>query len=120
MPVVVESRTIYKSSVTPENLDEETDVVNIAAQSEIYLIEGYIDLVNLASGDTLIVKEYLSADEVNVRKYKTDSYSGAQGDPIVRFHTKTTKGGYKVTIEQTSGTLRAVPFWFVREQMVVT
>jgi len=119
MPVRVASRTIYKDSVTPSALNTETNVVNIAAQAEIYMVEGYISLENLASGDTLVVREYISADEANLRKYAENTYSGAQDSPIVRFHTKTTKGPYRVTITQTSGTLRSVPYWFVKEQMEV-
>lgn len=120
MPVRVDSRTIYTGSVTPAALNTETNIVNIATQAEIYMVEGYVDLVNLASGDTLVVKEYISADDVNLRKYGEGSYSGAQGSPIVRFHTKTTKGPYRVTITQTAGTLKAILYWFVREQMLVT
>ena len=119
MVLQVESRTVYKDSVTPGNLDVETDVVSIVAQAEIYMVEGYIDLVNLASNDVLVVREYLSADDVNERKYAKNTYSDAQDSPIVRFHTKTTQGPYKITIEQTAGTLRAVPYWVVREQMEV-
>lgn len=120
MVVKVVSRTIYTGDVTPSALDTETNVVDIAAQAEIYMIEGYIDLVNLASGDTELVAEYISGDGTNLRKYAENSYSGAQSTPILRFHTKTTKGPYRVTIKQTGGTLRTVPYWFVREQMEVT
>ena len=120
MVVQVASRTVSKGSVTPAALDVETDVVSIVAQGEIYMVEGYLDLVNLEAADVLVVREYISADDANERQYATNSYSGSQSGPIVRFHTKTTQGPYKVTIEQTAGIERAVLYWFVREQMEVT
>jgi hypothetical protein len=45
------------------------------------------------------------------------SYSGPVSDSIIRFHAKTLTYNmkYKVTVTQTSGTLRAFPYGFVLE-----
>jgi hypothetical protein len=49
------------------------------------------------------------------------TYSGPVSDPIIRFHTKTLLYNmmYKVTITQTSGTLRSFPYGFILEVLGV-
>ena len=117
MPIIVASKTRYTGSVTPSALNAETVVVDIPAQSDDYIVEGYIDLSALASGDAVTIKEYVAVDGVNYRTYATVSYSGPVSDPIVRFHAKilTYNMKYRVTVTQTSGTLRSFPYGFVLE-----
>jgi len=119
MVVRIASRTVYKGTVTPTALNTETDVVSIPAQTEIYMVEGYIDLAALAVGDTEVVTEYINVDEVNTRVYEQLEFKDAQEKPIIRFHMKTMQNAYKVTINQTAGTLRAIPYWFVMELLEV-
>ena len=120
MTVRLASRTIYSGTLTPLALNTETNVVNIPSQTEFYMIEGYIDLSPLASGDTLKVREYLAVDGSNLRKFCQTTYSGALEEPVIRFHTKTFRSAYRVTIEQTTGTLRNIPYWFILELAEVT
>jgi hypothetical protein len=117
VPVVVASKTRYAGTVTPSALNTETVVVDIPAQTDDYIVEGYIDLGALASGDAVTIKEYIALDGVNYRTFVTASYSGPVGDPIVRFHAKTIYYGspYRVTITQTAGTLRSFPYRFILE-----
>ena len=115
MPVRVASRTIYSGSVSPTALNTETTVVDIPTQSEFYIVEGYIDLSALASGDAVVVKEYMAVDGVNLRLFAQASFSGPVSEPVIRLHTKTFKNKYKVTITQTSGTLKTFPYWFIME-----
>ena len=119
MPVIVASKTRYTGSVTPSALNTETVVVDIGAQSDDYIVEGWIDLGALASGDAVAIREYIAVDGVNYRTYATVSYSGPVSDPIVRFHAKTLTYNmkYRVTVTQTSGTLRSFPYGFVLEVM---
>jgi len=117
--VRIASRTVYKGSVTPTALDTETTVVNIAAQAEIYMVEGYIDLAALADGEVEEIVEYINVDEVTTRVYERRKITGALDEPIIRFHMKTMQNEYKVTIIQRSGTLRTIPFWFVMELLEV-
>ena len=44
MPVVVASKTRLYGSVTPPALNVEATVVEVGAQEDDYIVEGYIDL----------------------------------------------------------------------------
>ena len=114
-PVRIAARTIYSGSVSPPALNVETVVVNIPAQPEFYIVEGYIDLSALSSGDAVTITEYMSVDGTNLRPFLRVAYSGPVSEPVIRFHTKTFKNGYRVTITQTAGTLRQFPYWFIVE-----
>jgi hypothetical protein len=120
--VVVASKTRYSGTVTPTALNTETVVVDIGAQADDYMVEGYIDLSALASGDTVIVKEYIAVDGVNLRLFAQATYSGPVSEPIIRFHTKQLLYNmkYRVTITQTAGTLRSFPYGFVVEVLGTT
>ena len=119
MPVVVASKTRYSGTVSPSALNTETTVVEIGAQSDDYIVEGWIDLGALASGDAVVIKVYVAVDGVNYRTYATVTYSGAVSDPIIRFHSMQLLYNmkFKVTITQTSGTLRSFPYGFLQEVM---
>ena len=121
MPVVVASKTRYSGTVTPADLNIETVVVEIGAQADDYLVEGYIDLSQLAAGDEVVVREYIAVDGVNYREFCTVTYSGPVPEPIIRFHTKTLLYNmkYKVTITQTAGTLKSFPYGFILEVLGV-
>jgi len=122
MPVIIAAKTDYTGSVTPSDLNVETNVVDISAQSEDYIVEGYLDISALQSGDTLEVREYIAVDGVNLRCFLTVTYSGAQDNPIIRFHAKVLYKTclYRVTIKQTSGSVRTFPYAFILEVMGIT
>jgi len=119
MPIVIASKTEYTGTVTPSALNTETTVIEIGAQADTYIVSGWIDLGALASGDAVTIRVYVAVDGVNYRTYATVSYNGPLSDPIVRIHEmqlcKNMK--YKVTITQTSGTLRSFPYGFILEVM---
>jgi hypothetical protein len=119
VPVIIASKTEYTGTVTQPNLGVETTVVEIGAQSDTYIVEGWIDLSQLQSGDTVVLRVYVAVDGVNYRAYATVTYSGPVSDPIVRVHSmqlcKSMK--FKVTITQISGTLRSFPYGFILEVM---
>ena len=119
MPVIIQSKTEYTGTKTPSALNTETTIVEITAQADDYIVEGYIDLGALASGDSVTVKEYIAVDGANYKTYATVTYSGAVSDPIIRFHAKTLYKNmkYKVTVTQTAGTLRSFPYAFILEVM---
>ena len=121
MPVRIKSKTDYTGSVTPSSLNTETTVVSIPAQSDDYLIEGYIDLGNMEEGDSVEITEYIAVDGSNYRVFLRVSFRGALDEPIVRFHTKTLYKNmlYKVTIKQTKGTLRSFPYAFILQVLEV-
>jgi hypothetical protein len=121
MPVVVASKSRYSGTVTPSALNTETTVVEIVAQSDDYMVEGYIDLSQLASGDVVEVREYIAVDGVNYQPFNKVSYSGPVECPVIRFHTKTLLYNmlYKVTIIQSQGTIRSFPYGFILEVLGV-
>ena len=121
MPVVIQSKTRYSGTVTPSALNTETTVVEIGAQSDDYMVEGFIDLSALASGDEVEIREYIAVDGANYKLFIFVTYSGPVPEPVIRFHTKTLLYNmkYKVTITQTAGTLRSFPYGFVLEVMGV-
>ena len=119
MPVVIASKTEYTGTASPSALNTETTVIEVSAQSDTYIVEGWIDLSQLQSGDTVVIKIYVAVDGVNYYTYATAAYNGPLQDPIIRIHSmqlcKNMK--FKVTITQTAGTLRSFPYGFVVEVM---
>jgi hypothetical protein len=119
MPVIIGNKTRYTGSVSPASLNTETTVIDIPPQSDDYLVEGYIDLSALASGDQVVVREYIALDGTNYRTFAQVTYRDPVSDPVVRFHTKTIpyNAKYRVTITQTSGVLRSFYYVFILEVM---
>jgi hypothetical protein len=106
-------------TVTPSGLNIETTVIEVPGQSDTYIVEGWIDLSQLQSNDTVVIKIYVAVDGVNYNTYATVTYNGPVPDPIIRIHSmqlcKSMK--FKVTITQTAGTLRSFPYGFIVEVM---
>jgi len=119
MPIIIASKTRYTGTVSPSALNTETTVVEITAQSDDYIVEGWIDLGALASGDAVVINVYVAVDGTNYRLYASFSFSGPVSNPIIRFHSMQLLYNmkYKVTITQTSGTLRSFPYGFILEVM---
>lgn len=115
MVVRVREKLVYSGTLSPEALNTEYDIINLGDQADDYLVEGYVDLAQMADGDVVVFKEYIAADGVNQRSFGTYTYRDAQVDPVVRFYTKTVRkdGKYRLTLNQTNGTLRSFPYWFV-------
>jgi len=119
MPVRIRYKTRYQGSVTPSALNTETDVINLGSQPDDYIVEGYISLKNLASGDTVIIRVYMSADGSTRDKSDEMTLSGPVSVPIVRIPATTLpyNGLFRVTVTQTAGTLRAYPYTFIVQVM---
>jgi hypothetical protein len=118
MPIVVASKTRYVGSVTPAGLNVETTVVELGPESDDFMVEGYLSLRNLVSGDTVVLREYIAVDGVNYDLFLPPvTYNGPVDAPVIRFHMKllTYNMKYKVTITQTSGTVRSFPYAFTKE-----
>ncbi|RLI87287.1 MAG: hypothetical protein DRP01_02210 [Archaeoglobales archaeon] len=118
MPVRIKEKVRSQGSVTPP-LDTETDIINLADQSDDYIIEGQIDLSNMASGDKVTIKVYIAVDGTNQRLSDQITFSGAQTIPVVRImaHTIPYNGKFRVTITQTEGTSRSFPYTFIYQIM---
>jgi len=94
-------------------------MINLADQTDDYIIEGQVDLSGLASGDEVIVKVYIAVDGVTQRLSDQMMFSGAQSVPIVRLmaHTVPYNAKFRVTITQTAGILRSFPYCFIYQIM---
>jgi len=119
MPVIIDSKNRFVGTVTLTALDVETTVIEITGATDDYLVEGYIDLSELSSGDKVTIKEYIAVDGINYKTFINTEFSAPLAESVIRFHTKTLlyNHKYKVTITQTSGTLRSFPFAFIQEIM---
>jgi len=117
MPWVIDSIIPYKGTFTPSALNSEETVVEIIGDGKPFIVEGWLDLSQLGVDDAITVCEYVSVDGVDYKPFICLSFSGAQLDPILRFHAKTFEGTqkWKLTIEQTKGTLRNFPYNFLQE-----
>ena len=117
MPVVVASKTRLFGSVTPPALNVEATVVEVGAQEDDYIVEGYIDLSPLSEGDVLEVREYVAVDGANYRLFLRTLFIGTVPEPVIRFHAKTLLKfmKYKVAIVQTAGAIRSLPYGFLLE-----
>jgi len=121
MPVRIASKTDYVGTCSPSALNAETTVVEVTAQSDDYIVEGWLDVSALASGDVLVVTEYVAIDGTNYRVFGQITLSGSQASPAYRFHSKIFYKNmkYKVTVNQTSGTLRSFPYRFILQVLEV-
>jgi hypothetical protein len=117
MPVVVASKSRFYGTVTPSDLNVEMTVVEVGAQSDDYIVEGYIDVSQLQTGDALEIREYIAVDGSNYQLFLRTTLSDPVSEPVIRFHAKTFVFlmKYKVTVVQTSGALRSLPYGFVLE-----
>jgi hypothetical protein len=121
MPVRIKSKTRLQGSVTPSALNTETDIVNLADQSDDYIAEGQVSLQNLASGDTVRLRTYIAVDGVNQKKADEMTFTGIQDIPVVRIPAITLayNAKFKLTVTQTAGTLRAFPYTIIYQVMEV-
>jgi hypothetical protein len=120
MPVRIKSKTRLQGSVTPSDLNTETDIVNLADQSDDYILEGQISLQNMASDDTVVIKTYLAVDGVNQKKADEMTFVGSQDIPVVRIPAVTLayNAKFRVTVTQTAGTtLKAFPYTIIYQVM---
>jgi len=119
MPIAIVSKQELKGILTLPDLNVETTVVEIPPQPDSYIVEGWMDLSALQSGDTVVLKIYVAVDGTNYRSYLTLELDGPLDDPVYRIHAMTlcSTMKYKVTVTQKAGTPRSFPYGFVVEVM---
>jgi len=120
-PVRIRTKTRYQGTVTPPALNTETDIINLADQTDDYILEGQVSLQNMASGDAVTVKTYIAVDGTTQVVSDEMSFTDAQTIPVVRVvaHTLLYNAKFRVTITQTAGTLRAYPYSILVQIMEV-
>jgi hypothetical protein len=77
---------------------------------------GYIDLENMASGDTVVIKTYIKVRSTGVSTlalWSTDTYVNAQTTKVIVFAAPMPSDvEFKITLTQTVGTFRVFPWKF--------
>jgi len=76
---------------------------------------GYIDLTALASGDTIVVREYHQLNSGgSLIPSNTQTFTGARptDKKVLEFPMKPNNHGYRITIEKTVGPSRSLDFEF--------
>jgi len=113
--VRIKTRTVYTGSATPSALNTETALVSVPVQDDMYLFEGYVDAGNLLGGESAVVKVYVRVDGSTERLYDEVSVSGDYPQKVVHLTAMNVRkdAQVRVTVTQTSGTLRSFPYWFV-------
>jgi hypothetical protein len=117
MPVIIASKSRYVGNVTPPAKGVETTVIEINPQQDDYIVEGYLDLRNLAPADILQVTEYMAVDGANYGPFLIATFFGSQRQPIVRIHSKMLAYNmkYKLTVTQQEGSLKTIPYAIIVE-----
>ena len=81
------------------------------------LVEGMINLAPMASGDTVVVREYMQVISTGTyAKYAEETYADAQAISLLQLLTRISTHDIKVTIQQTAGTYRTFEYSFVRRK----
>jgi len=113
--VIYASKERYQDIVSISDLNVETNVINFPEKSDDYVVEGFIDLSNMQSGDEVIIREYVAVDGANSKVFTYITLRNAQTEPILKFPPRRIpyNGLYKVTITQTKGTVRSFPYCFI-------
>jgi hypothetical protein len=80
-----------------------------------FQLDGFVDLTNMASGDTVVIREYMKIKSGgDYVKYAEETYSGAQSIPLLHILTKPSRYGLKITLQQTAGTYRSFDYQFFK------
>jgi hypothetical protein len=95
------------------NATGEEDTVVEYSDAEPFTLVGWVNLKNMASGDTVVIKEsHFLAKDTDYTLYATRTYKDAQSQPLLRITPTQALKGCKVTLQQTSGTLKSYPYEF--------
>lgn len=109
---VQSAKTPIKKANLKANGSEQTLIETVS----IGAIEGYVDLSNMTTGDTVILKQYFKLQEDGqYGRYGSQIYIGPQVEPIMRFPLKLSDSGMKVTLQQTAGSFKSFPHAFYKD-----
>jgi len=102
-------KSVVKEGVLEADGTEQTLVEVVGAVS----LEGYVDLGEMGDGDEVVLRRYVKIQgggEYGL--HASDTYSGVQREPLVRFPPITCYYGLRITLQQTAGTYRRFPHQF--------
>uniref|UniRef100_A0A6M3LZL5 DUF1934 domain-containing protein n=1 Tax=viral metagenome TaxID=1070528 RepID=A0A6M3LZL5_9ZZZZ len=87
-------------------------------ESNPFQAMGYVDLYNLASGDRVILREYMMIKKGGkYRLYEDALYEDGQEMPLVYVESKVSKYGIKVTIQLEAGESREIDYQFFKTKI---
>jgi len=96
---------------------EQNVVLDEVTDNPPRFLEGYIDLTNMASGDTIVIRQYIKIASAGAYvKYAEETYSGVQSLPLLYVVSKSGRYGIKITAQQTAGTYRQLTYQFFRRR----
>jgi hypothetical protein len=108
--------TPIEGSVTMDGTELNVVLDEVTGNPQRFL-EGYIDLTPMASGDTIVIRQYMKISATGAYvKYAEETYSGAQSLPLLYITTKSGRYGIKITAQQTAGTNRTLQYQFFRRR----
>lgn len=121
MPIVISEKKKFTGSIKASGLNVETVVIEIPGEVDDYLVEGYIDLREMKETDSVTICEKIAVDGVVESSFICATFSGKQGNPVIRFHTKTLLSTmkYKVIYYHTAGYIFPIYYGFIEEVMGV-
>jgi len=121
MPVRIRAKYRYRGTVQIIQLNTEYDVINLPVQDDDFILEGFLDLSQIADGDTVVIRIYVAVDGQNRKEMDRMTIYGPIDPPIVRFpaHTFAYDMQPRVTITQTAGIGRQFPYCFLLQLMEV-
>jgi hypothetical protein len=109
--------TPIEGSVTMDGTEKDVVLDEVTGNPQRFL-EGYIDLSQMASGDTIVVRQYMKiASAGSYVQYAEETYSGEQSIPLLYVTSKSGRYGIKVTAQQTAGTYRTLGYQFFRRRV---
>jgi len=99
MVVILDDILEYKGTVSIDTLNVEYTIIDITNPQNV-IVEGYVDLSSLATGDSLDLTEY-----IDNKVFSKVSFTGPVAEPVLRLDSKMlpTNTPYKITVNLTQG-----------------
>jgi len=89
----------------------------VAELTVLSSLDGWIDLSNMAGGDTVVIKAYAKIKSGGTyRQYASATYTGVQSSPALHITELSAKYGLKVSLQQTGGINRTYDYCFQRRR----
>lgn len=82
-------------------------------ENETFKVQGWINLKNMVAGDTVTIRQYFQTSlETELTLFAQRTYKGVQSQPLIHVTPREILKKVKVTLQQTSGTLKTFPYEF--------
>jgi hypothetical protein len=87
MPVTINSINYSSGTLSLSSLNSETTVYQYGPAPSDAIVEGYISLQNIQTGDIVVITVYISVDGTNYVVYLQNTIAAPVSMPVVRIHT---------------------------------